>query len=101
MVQHPAGLAGPVPALFAPGAEGTRAAAGLGPAVPEGTDPSGDESESHGTDSGRNPGGLLSVRSADAALPRDAPGSVPQDAGQDLLQARGPLAGRLAQAEHG
>src|SRR2546423_12193739 len=101
MVQHPAGLAGPVPALFAPGDEGTRAAAGLRAAVPEGADPSGDESEPHGADPGRNPGGLLSVRSADAALSRDPPGGVPHGAGQDLLQSRGPLAGRLAEAEHG
>ena len=101
MVQHPAGPAGPVPALFASRDEGARAAASLRAAVPEGTDPPGDESEPHGADPGGNSGGLLSVRSADAALSRDAPGSVPQDAGQDLLQARGPLAGRLAQAEHG
>src|SRR5438093_13190753 len=101
MVQHPPGPPRALPPVPPPWDEGAGAASGVRALVPEGTHPPGDESESGGADPGRTAGGVSPARPTDPAVPGEAPRGVPQDARPDLLQERGPLARRLAQAEHG
>src|SRR3989442_2269818 len=100
VVQLSPGLARALPTVPPPGDEGARAAGSFRAALPEGAHPPGDEPESDRADSGRAPGSVLPPGPADAAVPSETARGVPQDAGPDLLQAGGPLAGRLAQAEH-
>src|SRR5712691_12475508 len=101
VVQHPPGPPRALPPVPPPRHEGTGAAAGVRAIVPEGTHPPGDESESRGADPGGAAGGLSPARSTHPAIPGEAPRGVSQDARPDLLQAGGPVARRLAQAEHG
>src|SRR3989441_7472365 len=101
MVQHPSGPPRAFSAVPPPRHEGAGAAAGVRAVVPEGTHPPGDEPEPRGADPGRAAGGLSAAWTADPAVPGEAPRDVSQDARKDLLQAGGPVAGRLAQAEHG
>src|SRR5439155_9765888 len=99
LVQHPAGPARSLPAIPPPRDEGAGPAPGLRAAVPEGDHPPGDEPEPLRADPRRTPRGLLPIRPTDAAVPGLPPGSVPQDAGADLLQAGGSLPRRTARAE--
>src|SRR3989475_7126624 len=101
MVQHPPGPPRALPPVPPPRDEGTGAAPGVRAVVPEGTHPPGDESESGGADPRRTAGGGSPRRPTDPAIPSEAPRGGPQDARPDLLQAGGPFARRLAQAEHG
>src|SRR5947199_605280 len=99
--KHPPSPPRALPAIPPPRDEGAGAATGVRAVVPEGTHPPGDESEPGGADPGGASGGLSPARSADPAVPGEAPRGVSQDARSDLLQTGGPVARRLAQAEHG
>src|SRR5437867_12675760 len=101
VVQPPPAPPRTLPAIPPPRYEGAGAATGVRAVVPEGTHPPGDESEPGGADPGGASGGLSPARSADPAVPGEAPRGVSQDARSDLLQTGGPVARRLAQAEHG
>src|SRR2546422_9960640 len=100
MVQHPPGPPRALPPVPPPRDEGAGAAPSVRAVVPERTHPPGDESESGGTDPGRTAGGVSPARPSDPAIPSEAPRGVPQDARPALLQAGGPVARRLAQADH-
>src|SRR6266571_8266681 len=99
MVQHPPRPPRALPPVPPPRDEGAGPAASVRAVVPERTHPPGDESESGGADSGGTEGGVSPARPTDPAVPGEAPRGVPQDARPDLLQAGGPVARRIAQAE--
>src|SRR6059036_513595 len=101
VVQHSPGPPRALPAIPPPRHEGAGAAAGVRAVVPEGTHPPGDEPEPRGAEPVGAAGGVFPAWPADPAVPGEAPRGVSQDARPDLLQAGGPVARRLAQAEHG
>ena len=82
---------------------GTMAPAGpedLDADLPDGAHRAGGQRRARGRDPRGGPRGLPAV-APDAAVPRAAPGARARYAGAHLLQVRGRLARRLAQAEHG
>ena len=99
LVQHRARPAEPAAAGAAPRHPAARRPRGLRAAVPDGADPAGGLAGAVRRDPRRRPRRLPPV-AAVAAVPRPPPRGGARHAGAHLLQVRGRLARRVAQAEH-
>ena len=95
-----ADLPQPLPPVIHPGTGRADRPGRPGAALPDGADRAGGEPGALDRDPRPGAGGLPAL-AADAALPRAAPREGARYPGAHLLQVRGRLAGRLAQAEHG
>ena len=94
-----ADLPGRAAAAAEPADQGARGPAGPARDLPRGADRAGGLRRAGGRDPRGGARGLQAL-APDAALPRPPPGAGARHAGAHLLQVRGRLAGRLAQAEH-
>ena len=88
----------PLPPLH-PGDQGAARPRGPGADLPDGADRAGGLGRARDRDPRRGARDLQAL-AADAAAPRPAPRARARHPGAHLLQVRGRLAGRLAQAEH-
>ena len=86
-------------AAAAPGHDGARGARGPRRHLPDGAHPPGGERRARGRGPRGGARGLQAL-APDAAVPRAAPGGRARYPGAHLLQVRGRLARRLAQAQH-